>query len=502
MSALSRGFRFGSAIASFQTEGGINGPGEPENNFYSWERAGLIGRKDISGIAVDFWNRYEEFLDLAKAAGCDAFRFSLEWARIQPKVGAFDDDALSRYNDIAAACVERGMQPLVTLCHWTHPRWLGEDFWLQSSSPEVFANYARLAVSRLSEHCSHWVTINEPNALVMLSYLFGVFPPGIKSVTRSLEAAANLLSSHIKAYETIHEVQPDAMVTTNSACASVYELDRMLIDLLSLRVFGVDRDDAYRWIGERRQIWYDTLEPPSRGEQLVRAAASRAVSRRHMATGRAGNTVQGIPTSRRYGSQRNISESPLCAMLERSSLLDTLYGSIYDIALDMVGIDYYNPVVSRHIVLPGRRTSGGRWWLPLRSAWDDVIHPEGLYYYARANMTAGLPIWIVENGMSTRVVRGQSFPRRDGWTRPQFIRETLRVLIRSIEEGIPIEAYFHWSLMDNYEWGDYQPRLGLYGIDRERGLKILPTDSAGYDSAGEYRKVIEGLRRDDLSVLE
>ncbi|MCL5885558.1 MAG: glycoside hydrolase family 1 protein, partial [Actinobacteria bacterium] len=61
---------------------------------------------------------------------------------------------------------------------------------------------------------------------------------------------------------------------------------------------------------------------------------------------------------------------------------------------------------------------------------------------------------------------------------------------------------FHWSLMDNYEWGDYQPRLGLYGIDRERGLKILPTDSAGYDSAGEYRKVIEGLRRDDLSVLE
>ncbi len=501
MSLLPEGFRFGTAIASFQTEGGINGPGEPENNFYVWERAGLVGRKDISGIAVDFWNRYEEFLDLAVAAGCDAFRFSLEWARIQPKADMVDDDALSHYNAIVAGCVERGMQPLVTLCHWTHPRWLGEDFWLQDDSPEVFSGYARLAVSRLSKHCSNWVTINEPNALVMLSYLFGVFPPGIKSVAKSLEAAGNLIAAHVRAYETIHEIQPDAMVTINSACASVYELDRMLIDLLSLKAFGVGRDDVSQWIDERRQVWYDALEPAGRGEQLVRLAASRAVSRQQLTKGMREAVEMFVPSRKRISS-RSSPEGPLCTMLETSTLLDTVYRSAYDIALDMVGIDYYNPVASKHLVAPGMKTSGGRWWLPLRSAWDDIIYPEGLYYYARANMTADLPIWIVENGMSTRVVRGQSFPRRDGWTRPQFIRETLGVLVRSIEEGIPVEAYFHWSLMDNYEWGDYQPRLGLYGIDRERGLKILSTDSMGDDSAGEYRRVIEGLRRGDLSVLE
>ena len=501
MSLLPTGFRFGTAIASFQTEGGMNGPGEPENNFYSWERAGLIGRKDISGIAVDFWNRYEEFLDLAAAAGCDAFRFSLEWARIQPMPGVVNEEALLHYDNIVKACVERGMQPLVTLCHWTHPRWLGEDFWLQSDSPEVFSDYVRLAVSRLSKHCSHWVTINEPNALVMLSYLFGVFPPGIRSVAKSLEAAANLLSAHIKAYEIIHEIQPDAMVTINSACASVYELDRMFIDLLSLKASGVDRDDVWRWVEERRQIWYDALEPAGRGEQLARLAASRAVSLGNLAAGMR-NSVKAFLNPFHSVARRSTQQGPLCTMLERSSLLDALYDGVHDIALDMVGIDYYNPVVSKHLVAPGMKTSGGRWWLPLRSAWDDVIHPEGLYYYARANMTAGLPIWIVENGMSTRVVRGQPFPRRDGWARPKFIRETLRVLVKSIEEGIPIEAYFHWSLMDNYEWGDYQPRLGLYGIDRERGLRILPTDSIGDDSAGEYRRVIEGLRKDESSVLE
>ena len=87
-------FRFGVATAGFQIEGGYNGEGEPANNWADWERS---GRVEPSGIALDFWNRAEDHLDLAAAAGCDAFRLSIEWARCEPAEGEVDDDAFDRY---------------------------------------------------------------------------------------------------------------------------------------------------------------------------------------------------------------------------------------------------------------------------------------------------------------------------------------------------------------------------------------------------------------------
>src|SRR5580698_10584486 len=109
---LPPGFRFGVSTAGFQIEGGFNGPGEPANNWAGWERA---GRVEPSGIALDFWNDYEHQFDRAVAAGCDAFRLSVEWARCEPERGAIDTAALERYRRILEACHARGLQPLVTL---------------------------------------------------------------------------------------------------------------------------------------------------------------------------------------------------------------------------------------------------------------------------------------------------------------------------------------------------------------------------------------------------
>ncbi|HEX2924116.1 MAG TPA: family 1 glycosylhydrolase, partial [Chloroflexota bacterium] len=122
--ALPEGFRFGVATAGFQVEGGYNGPREPRNNWYWWEKA---GRVEPSGIALDFWNRYEAQLDLAKDVGCDSFRLSVEWARCEPSKGKIDKAAFKRYSAILKASHDRGMEPLVTLHHFTHPEWLGMD---------------------------------------------------------------------------------------------------------------------------------------------------------------------------------------------------------------------------------------------------------------------------------------------------------------------------------------------------------------------------------------
>ena len=172
---LPAGFRFGVATAGFQVEGGFNGSGQPANNWWPWE---LAGRVVPSGPAVGFWARPEEALDRAAALGCDSFRLSLEWARVVPADGVVDRAALDRYRSIVTACVDRGLEPLVTLHHFTHPAWLGEDFWLRPDAPERFTAWADLAVEALADLVRCWVTINEINVLAVGSWLLGMFPPG------------------------------------------------------------------------------------------------------------------------------------------------------------------------------------------------------------------------------------------------------------------------------------------------------------------------------------
>ncbi len=489
---LPDGFHFGVATAGFQVEGGFNGPGEPANNWLWWEMAGKV---EPSGIAVNFWNRYEEMLDLVAAMGCDAFRFGIEWARVEPHQGEIDTGALDRYVDIAKACRERGLEPLVTLHHFTHPSWLGEDFWLMPDAPVMFSKWVELAAGRLKEHVSNWVTINEMNVISMGSYLFGIMPPGrTGSIAEVATATDHLMAAHIKAYEIIHRLQPEANVTTNDTCVSIYELDKMLIDIIAARSYGVSRDDLDEWISERRQAWYSELPPPSLPEQLLRKLAGR-----YSPVGATRHSKGSSSYGRRINRARG---ETLPSKLPYSQMaIDAVYSSPHEIALDFVGIDYYDPVSTHHVVAPGHRTSGGRVWLPAKPLWEDPENPEGLITYCRANTLPDKPLWIVENGMCSRVHNGRAYPRLDSLKRTDYIRDNLAAMVDAIDAGIPVGSYFHWTLADNYEWGSYQPRFGIYGVDRERGTKIMPTDAMGLDAAGTYRDIINGLRQGDRSVL-
>jgi len=120
--ALPREFAFGFATAGAQNEGGYNGPGQPANNWWDWERN---GHAEPSGIATESWSRYAEDLDAVAALGCDAYNLSVEWARVRPVPDVLDRAAVDRYADMLAAARTRGIEPWVCLHHFTHPRWLG-----------------------------------------------------------------------------------------------------------------------------------------------------------------------------------------------------------------------------------------------------------------------------------------------------------------------------------------------------------------------------------------
>jgi len=463
---LPPGFRFGVATSAFQTEGGLNGPGQPANDWLEWERS---GRVEPSGTALSFWDDYEAHLDRAVAAGCDAFRLSIEWARCEPTEGMIDEDAFGRYRAILDACRARGLRPTVCLHHFTHPHWLGSHFWLGLDSPTRFAAWVAAAVARLSDRCQHWLTVNEINGYAVQAFVLGTLPPGRLLAHGDLvRALDHMLAGHVLAHAAIHRRQPDAVVSTDNHASSLYELDRLLLDVLLARGDGIGREDLGAWLADRRSVQNVAL---GRGARRADAVIRRLTG----------------------------SILPLDQALPRA--VAAVYDGPHERPIDVVSVNYYDPVAADHLRPPGHRTAGGRTWAPVGKQWDMAVHPDGLLGYLRLNHHPDLAIEISENGLCNRVYRGRGWPRGDGWDRARSLRAHLAAVVAALDEGLPVVGYFHWTLGDCYEWGSYEPRFGLYGVDRERGGRWSDLDSMGADTAAAYRRLADGLRAGDRAVL-
>jgi beta-glucosidase/6-phospho-beta-glucosidase/beta-galactosidase len=489
-------FFLGVATAGFQVEGGYNGSGQPANNWLAWEQA---GRVEPSGDAVGFWDRPEVALDRAAALGCNSFRLGVEWARVVPEPDGVDRRALDHYVSIVQGCLDRGLEPLVTLHHFTHPAWLGEDLWLRPDAAARFRLWAELAVDALAPLVRYWVTINEINVLALGSWLLGDFPPGrLLAFGDVAMAVDNLLAAHVAGYEVIHRARPDAVVTTNNSCLSLYEYDRMLTDLLLAPSMGIDRDDLGEWLVERRRQHDAALPPGNPAEYVLRKVGAAQCP--YTAGSGAGGSV-GRSVGRLAG--RSVGRLPV----RPTRAVRAVYDSPHPRTLDVLGLDFYEPQTARHLRLPGHRTAGGRKGFPTRELWDDVPDPAGLTRWLQTQraLMPGIPLWVVENGMCNRVRQGRSYIRLDGWDRPRYLRQNVAAVMAAVDGGVPVQGYWHWSLVDNYEWGSYEPRFGLYGVDRHRGehgTRWLDTDSLGDDAGGAYRTIIAGLRAGDRSVLD
>jgi beta-glucosidase/6-phospho-beta-glucosidase/beta-galactosidase len=417
--------------------------------------------------------------------GCDAFRLSVEWTRLEPAEGEFDDTALDGYARILDACRERGLEPVVTLHHFTHPAWLGDEFWLDAESPDRFAHHVARVLPVLAPRCATWITINEPNILALMGWVEGACPPGRRmAFTEAFAVLDHLLTAHVLAHRAIHDVQPEAMVTVNTSSSSLYEHDRLWTDLLTARHAGVDREDIDPWVDERRRAHDAAFPAESAGEVVLRRLFAWASP--YGGSGPEGAGLDGpVRTRLRRPSPRRV--------------LDAIYDGDHPRPLDASGFDWYDPVASRATRLPGHRSAGGRRWEPSTAIWDVPPDPAGLTRWCRDQheLLPDLPLWVVENGLCTRVRNGRPYPRLDGWDRPRYLREHVAAVVDAVAAGVPVTSYLHWSLVDNYEWGTYEPRFGLFGIDRARGprgFRWLDTDADGCDSAGAYRRLIAWAR--------
>ena len=204
-----KNFLWGISTSAHQVEGGTS-----NNQWAAWEAAGRIRSGDCCGRACDWWSNAECDFDLAQEMGLNALRISVEWSRIEPRPGVWDQQTLERYREMLRGLHERGIRPLVCLHHFTHPMWFENlQGFLATDAPARFERFVRTVVNGLGDLCQDWVTFNEPNVYCAMGYAVGLFPPGRRGeLFASMKALAGILRAHSRAYRAIHELQANANV--------------------------------------------------------------------------------------------------------------------------------------------------------------------------------------------------------------------------------------------------------------------------------------------------
>ncbi|MBI5549355.1 MAG: family 1 glycosylhydrolase [Deltaproteobacteria bacterium] len=386
-------FVFGAATAAYQVEGGI------ENDWTDWERAGKT--RTPCGRAVDHWNRWEEDFDLLGAAGLGAYRLSVEWARVEPEPGRFDDAVLARYRAMLEGLSRRGIKAMVTLHHFTHPRWFHQRTpWTGAASVEAFAAFSRKVAEALRGRVSWWCTLNEPMVFLLGGYVAAQMPPGLKDLDGFAKAAANLMRAHLAARRAIREADP-----------------------------GVPVGIAHNSLG---------------------VAPLRSVSPLDRTISRFAHDLynHAVPRALIEGELRL--QMPL--LLRRKEVIDGARGS-----LDFLGVNYYSRIhVGAKLGAPWLET---RYVDVARRGLTDLgweCHPEGFGALLEQMKAYGVPLYITENGLADE----------SGERRSAFLYDHLKVLATAMRGGADVRGYFHWSLLDNFEWLEgLGPRFGLYRVD-------------------------------------
>jgi beta-glucosidase len=200
------GFLWGCSTAAHQVEGGNHG-----NDWWRWEQRGRILTGDSSDPACDSWRRYAEDSTLLREIGNNAHRMSIEWSRVEPAPGQFDQAAIDHYRDVLLDLRAKGMTAIVTLHHFSSPLWFADrGGWAASGAADAWLPFVRRVAGELGELVGRWCTINEPNIYAYQGWVTGEFPPGRKGDLPGLRRVlGNLRTGHLAALKALGELTPD-----------------------------------------------------------------------------------------------------------------------------------------------------------------------------------------------------------------------------------------------------------------------------------------------------
>jgi len=437
-------FIWGTATSAYQIEGAADEDGRGES---IWDRfaakPGAVSDGSNGKVACDHHHRYREDIALMKGLGVNAYRFSIAWPRILPTGrGTPLTAGLDHYSRLVDSLLEAGLRPFVTLNHWDLPQAL-EDAggWPVRDTVSAFVAYADAVSRRLGDRVKDWTTHNEPWCMAHLGYQTGEHAPGRKEPSASLAAVHHLLLAHGRAVPVIRANAPGARVNIVLNVVPAWPASSSAIDAEATRRF----DGFFN-------RWY--LDPLFRGRYPDDAIADR-VADGHLPTG------------------------PLPFVVA---------GDFADIQapIDGLGLNYYSRAIIR-----GAEEGNAPRMVPVPTAaqqtdmgWE--LFPEGLTVLLERVHRDYAPksLWVSENGAAYGTGVDAAGRVRDV-ERCDYVQSHIAACQEAIRRGVPLQGYFLWSLLDNFEWQfGYSKRFGIVHVDYQTQRRTLK------DSAHLYSEII------------
>jgi beta-glucosidase len=401
------GFLLGAATSAYQIEGGNH------NDWSEWEKGRYPdGTPHVEGgasaaRAADSWNLWRADLSALQLVGANVYRLGVEWSRLEPTEGAWDEAAAARYREMFAALRAAGITPMVTLYHFTLPAWVSaRGGWEWPGAPAALGAFAGRAGAAFGDLVDWWCTINEPNVLVAKGYLAGQWPPGVRDPRRAALALAALMRAH------------------GLMARALRDNDRADAD--------GDGHATRVGIAQNLRIFDPFSANPVDG--IVAGAADDFYNQSFLDAVTLGRVRVVLPQ-----------------VIDIDEPFPELAGS-----LDFLGLNYYTrDLVVGHLFGPDVYTPASSPDRPRNDlGWE--IYPEGLTRLLLRYAHRGWPLLVTENG----VADGRDVLRSD------FLRAHLYALDRARAEGVDVIGYIYWSLIDNFEWSHgTHGHFGLFSID-------------------------------------
>jgi beta-glucosidase len=427
------GFLWGAATSAYQIEGAwdIDGRGETIWDTFT-SIAGNVKGDATGDVTCDHYRRWRDDVALMKSLNLSVYRFSIAWSRILPDGrGAINPRGLDFYSALVDGLLEAGITPFVTLYHFDLPQALeNEGGWLRRGISGDFAAYADVVARKLGDRVKHWITLNEPWVFSWLGYGYGTHAPGKRSNTpaQPLLAAHNALLAHGAAVQALRAAAPAAHVGISNIVTHV--------DPASAR--AVDLKAAARYDGFYNR-WF--LDPLFRGH---------------------------YPADMLELWEEYLPDIETDDMQQIATPLDFLAVGYYTRAVvaDDPGVPYHAAAT----IMPdaAQKTTMG---------WE--VYPQGLYNVLKRlhNEYAPRSLYVIENGAAFEDALDAEGRVRDD-ARIDFLREHIGSAKHALNDGVPLDGYFAWSLLDNFEWSDgFSQRFGLVSVDYTTQRRI-PKDSA------------------------
>lgn len=418
-------FKWGAATAAYQIEGAWNTDGKGPSVWDTFaHKKGKIKNNENGDIACDFYHRFKEDIGLVKQMNMKVFRFSIAWSRILPDgTGEVNQKGIDFYNNVINTCIELGVEPWITLYHWDIPQALEDKGgWANREVITWFKEYVTVCAQNFGDRVKNWMIFNEPAAFTGLGYMTGTHAPGKKSLGKYPKVIHHVVLCQAEGGRIIRDLVNKANVGTTFSMSAIHPKDSS-----KKHVDAAKRMDALLnrlFIEPALGLGY-----PSKDFAYIKEVE------KHMEPGD-----------------------------EQKMIFDFDFHGVQNYFRIVATQAAFPPVLWANQVKPSKLVKDESELTDMK--WE--VYPEGIYQVIKqlANYKGVKKIVVTENGAAfPDIVEGDAV---HDVRRIQFLKDYLAQVLRAKNEGAPVQGYFVWSLLDNFEWAEgYHPRFGLVHVDYE-----------------------------------